>query len=207
MKIKSMYSKNIPESYYGNFGIKTPLTYLDSTHLETGDIVELYYKRELRGERIVTDQGVMSVCSYEFKLGVDDNWNIRLVKKWYEHNETIVDDIIIKEGSVNTNNLIEFQGGLLDLNRAKELGIWKEKYVEPTDDGIIARIKSENEKVGYVADWKDKESKYYIYYDSNSNEYNMSSFMYSKYLGATYTTYPIAEQITTELNEKRFMRV
>ena len=82
-------------------------------------------------------------------------------------------------------------------------------YIPPTDDEIIARIVSENEKVGYVADWNDESiGKYYIVY---GNAYRNYTSMYSnstvKSIGVTYTTQSIAKQIVAELNEKRLVRV
>ena len=81
-------------------------------------------------------------------------------------------------------------------------------YIEPTDEEIIARIVSENQKVGYVADWNDGSiDKYYVYYNYSGEEYDYGSRQTCEILGVTYTTQSIAQQIVAELNEKRFVRV
>lgn len=78
-------------------------------------------------------------------------------------------------------------------------------YIPPTDSEICERIKSMNEEVGYVADFSVVDNKYYIYFVDNKYDYGGSQTC--KILNTPYTTQSIAQQITTELNEKRFVRV
>lgn len=81
-------------------------------------------------------------------------------------------------------------------------------YTEPTDEEICVRILAENKKIGYVADTKNSDSKYYIYYDNDYNKYKYDYMKYSKlFFVMIYTTQSIASQIVVELNEKRFERV
>lgn len=83
----------------------------------------------------------------------------------------------------------------------------EEPYKEPTDEDIIERIKFENKKIGYDADWHNEdEERFYIAYDK-FNKYEHGRSNYYKGLGITYTTQEIATKIVTELNEKRFERV
>ena len=79
-------------------------------------------------------------------------------------------------------------------------------YIPPTDSEIIARIVSENQKVGYVADWNNSSNKWYVYL-GGSKCWFYTYKMWDKVLGVTYTTQSIAQQIVAELNEKRFVRV
>lgn len=81
-------------------------------------------------------------------------------------------------------------------------------YLEPTDEGICERIRHENEKAGWTADFDDEtQQKCYIYYDSSYKKYSFSNNLSVKVIGATYTSIQIAETIVDELNERRFVRV
>lgn len=81
-------------------------------------------------------------------------------------------------------------------------------YKEPSDEEIVARVKWENEKIGYVADWNDfDECKYTIIYNYENYKYELDGRGYRKAIGEIYTTKEIACKIIDELNEKRFERV
>lgn len=80
-------------------------------------------------------------------------------------------------------------------------------YIPPTDEEILARIKAENSKIGYVADWISTDGKYQVTLDTDRGVYRVASRIYTKDIGVIYTTKEIATQIVVELNEKRFERV
>ena len=81
-------------------------------------------------------------------------------------------------------------------------------YGDPTDEEIYERIRHENEKAGWTADW-DKliDEKYYILYSHRINRYTKECAISCRSLSETYTTKEIAEQMVDELNEGRFVRV
>ena len=69
------------------------------------------------------------------------------------------------------------------------------------------RIKAMNEEVGYSPDWSKSADKYFIYFSTFNNRWEVTTNTLNKVLGVTYTTQSIAKQIVAELNEKRFVRV
>ena len=80
-------------------------------------------------------------------------------------------------------------------------------YIPPTDEEICERIKAMNEEVGYSPDWSKSSDKYFIYFSTFNNRWEVTTNTLNKVLGVTYTTQSIAKQIVAELNEKRFVRV
>ena len=124
--MKEMY---LCENYYGKFGDMTDMVDIHNNTLHTGDIIELIYKDgTTRGDKIIVndgiDFGVMGVFNDKFINGRNNNWSIKLVKKYYNNHENKVDNIIIKTSS--TNQFIQFQGGKLNIAKAKESGLWIE---------------------------------------------------------------------------------
>ena len=73
-------------------------------------------------------------------------------------------------------------------------------YTQPTDEEIIARLKIDNKKHNGIFN-------YYIFYSSRGEYTWGADGDDERVLGVTYTTQSIAQQIVTELNEKRFVRV
>ena len=80
-------------------------------------------------------------------------------------------------------------------------------YIQPTDEEICERIKAMNEEVGYSPDWSKSADKYFIYFSTFNNRWEVTTNTLNRVLGVTYTTQSIAQQIVAELNEKRFVRV
>lgn len=131
------------------------------------------------------------------------------IKGLYNMNKDVnIADKIIKELSneygFKTINKIEEAISLLQSHGYKV----EAPYTDPTDEEICERVKAENEKAGYVVDWKDEYgNKYFINYDHTEKSYEYSSRRSYEMIGLVYTTKQIAETIVDELNEGRFVRV
>jgi nitric oxide synthase oxygenase domain/subunit len=117
-------------------------------------------------------------------------------------------DKIIKELSndygFKTINKIEEAISLLQSHGYKV----EAPYTDPTDKEICERIRHENEKAGWTADWSDFSCvKCVIYYSNEEKKWFYWELVESEIIGMTYTSIEIAETIVAELNEKRFVRV
>ena len=119
-------------------------------------------------------------------------------------NPTNIEQFAESISKVLTNSLNHITD--TELHRAKVL-LEKNGYtltpphIQPTDEEICERIKAMNEEVGYSPD------KYFIYFSTCNNRWEVTTNTLDKVLGVTYTTKSIAKQIVAELNEKRLVRV
>ena len=197
------------DEYYGKFGELTDMSYEDASPLHTGDIVELRNRNgSIMGYRIVAHPkkgyGVVGVFSNKFINGKSGDWKIKLVCKYYDNNETKVKNIIIIDGDQFVEDKRELQTHQA-ITLLQSLGYKVEvPYVPPADSEIIARIVSENQKVGYVG---KPDNMWYIRMTDEMEFLVSRDWVGYRSIGVTYTTQSIAQQIVEELNEKRFVRV
>lgn len=140
--------------------------------------------------------------------------NDNTILSWTEIKEKYMKlNIEYTNGEISNMEVVIENNAESELNRAKVLleknGYKVElPYIQPTDEEICERIEAMNEEVGYVADWNNSNmNKYFIRFDNEYKEYTYTFTDYKRNIGAIYTTYEIAQQITEELNEKRFVRV
>ena len=155
------------------------------------------------------ESGKLYIDNYKYIMGRE------LVSTWTEIKEKYMNDKEIEKLAKNiykalTNTITDNQNELSQAIALLQSNGYKVEppYIPATDEEIIARIVSENQKVGYVADWNNEdEQKFFVYFDNNLKEWDFDAKRVNKILGVVYTNYTISRQIVEELNEKRFVRV
>ncbi len=169
------------------------------------------------------ESGKLYIDNYKYIMGRESAPTWTEIKEKYMNDKEIAESIYrkiattIKE-DIDKNIVNELIDRTFMILKENEIEVAKNilqslgytltpPYVQPTDEEICEKIKAMNEEVGYSPDWSKSADKYFIYFSTFNNRWEVTTNTLNKVLGVTYTNQSIAKQIVEELNEKRFVRV